>query len=135
MSQSQHPQTGSYEILVQSPSLVTTDLWVCFIILPIIATLSIIVRVHCQHKNSQALKADDWMIALGLVRSTCLLRKWRLSSLIYYFFQLMSWAQAINIFVAAKKDGIDTTTMSSIEAMRTYLLARDMHFPLIRKIC
>lgn len=88
MSQSQHPQTGSFEVLVQSPSLVTTGLLVCFTVFPIIATVSIIVRVHCQHKNSQSLKADDWMIALALVRSMCLSRKCRLASLIFTSF---SW--------------------------------------------
>lgn len=40
----------------------------------------------------------------------------------------MSWAQSISVYVAAKKAGVNTTTLPQEKAARVYLMARELTF-------
>ncbi|KAL7928810.1 hypothetical protein V8C35DRAFT_317106 [Trichoderma chlorosporum] len=70
------------------PSLVTTTLLAIAIVAPILGTLAIGLRCYTRFFKKQNLSGDDWVCMLA---------------------QLASWANSINIFVAAGLAGVDTT--------------------------
>lgn len=83
------------------PSLVSTSLLVVSIVFPIIATAAVILRYYCRRIKHQSLQADDWVILLALIAG---------------------WGQSINIFAAAAKAGVGTTTVPLPQAVKAFTI-------------
>ena len=54
-----------------SDSLITTPLVVVAVVFPVLATAAVALRFYARRIKRQDLKADDWVILLGLVRRSC----------------------------------------------------------------
>ncbi|KAL7912261.1 hypothetical protein GGI35DRAFT_310550 [Trichoderma velutinum] len=95
------------------PSLVTTTLLVITIVAPILGTLAIALRCYTRTLKKQSLSSDDWVCMVA---------------------QLASWANSINIFVAAGLAGVDFTypSLSPLDSAVIFLRALWIEgFPLV----